>query len=927
MNKAFDQANMLVLSKVAPRGKFSLRAALLLGCYLALLKPNLALSATFTVINTGDSGAGSLRQAILDANANGGLDAIAFQIPGAGVHTIAPLSTLPPLTDPAIIDGTTQTGFISSPLIELNGTSAGGNAGLRLLAGGCTVRGLVINRFQTDGIDISGPGTNLVAGNYLGTDPTGLLARGNAFEGILISGSSGNLIGGANAADRNLISGNADAGVYILNAGGNQVVGNYIGTTVTGIARLGNTNNGVAINNSAGTTVGGSTAAFRNLISGNHASGVYLLGAGTSGNLVSGNYIGTDPTGTLSLSNLGDGITLSAALNNVIGGTGAGAGNLISGNAKAGLSLGGGASGNLVQGNFIGTDATGKFALGNSLAGVTIFGAGGNQIGGAAAGGRNVISGNRQDGIFITTNSTGNTVAGNFIGVTVAGTNSLVNLFNGVTISSASSNTVGGAAAGAGNVISGNASYGVHLLNGATANLLQRNFIGTDPTGSLPVPNLLSGVRIESAANTIGTPGAGNVLSGNTQDGVFIVGVTAVSNVLQGNFIGTTAGGSGGLGNGRAGVGLSSAVANFIGAPGAGNVISANKTDAGIYLVGTGTARNQIQGNIIGADITGTQALGNFYEGIYLERALTNTIGGTTPGAGNLISANHTRGIWLTNASGNLIQGNFIGTTADGLSALGNTYHGVECEVGAGNNTIGGPGGAGNKIAFAQTIYAGVRIRDGATNDAILGNSIFSNGAQPIDLGAFGVAANDLNDPDGGANFLQNYPVLTQAVAGGGVGVRGTLNSRPSKTFLLQFFASSSCDSSGNGEGQIYLGDYTVATASNGNASFVTTFDSAVPAGYVITATATDGANNTSEFSACLTAGAAPVLSVTPASNQQMTVSWPNSTTGFVLLQTGSLLPPVQWTTVTNVPVNTGGQFVVTLYTTATNRFFALNFQ
>ena len=125
----------------------------------------------------------------------------------------------------------------------------------------------------------------------------------------------------------------------------------------------------------------------------------------------------------------------------------------------------------------------------------------------------------------------------------------------------------------------------------------------------------------------------------------------------------------------------------------------------------------------------------------------------------------------------------------------------------------------------------------------------------------------------------------------------------------------------------MYLGDYTVATASNGNASFVTTFANAIPAGYVITATATDAANNTSEFSACLPAGAAPVLAVASVTNQQMKVAWPNSTTGFVLLQTGSLLPPVQWTTVTNVPVNTGGQFVVTLATAATNRFFALNFQ
>ncbi len=902
-----------------------LRAALWLGVWLQLLLAAPAQAATFTVSNTSDSGSGSLRQAILDANATNGLDTISFQISGAGVHTIAPLSPLPPLTDPAIMDGTTQPGYITQPLIELNGASAGANAGLRLLAGGCTVRGLIINRFLTDGIDISGPGTNLVAGNFLGTDPTGLLARGNAFEGILISGSTGNVIGGTNVADRNLISGNADAGVYILNGGGNQIVGNFIGTTLAGTARLGNTNNGVAINNSAGNSVGGNTSAARNLVSGNNGSGVFLSGSAAGGNFISGNYLGTDLSGTLSLGNLGDGVTLSAAVNNVIGGAVAGAGNLISGNAKAGVSLGGGAAGNLVQGNFIGTDATGKGALGNTLAGVTIFGAGGNQIGGSTAVARNVISGNKQDGVFIQSSTTANTVAGNFIGVNVGGTNALPNLFNGVTLSNAVANVLGGTAAGAGNLISGNANFGVQLLSGANANLLQKNLIGTDLTGTTGVPNAFSGVRVESAANLVGTVGAGNLISGNGQDGIFILGANARSNLVQANFIGTVSNGTAGLGNGRAGIGISGAPANFIGAVGAGNVLSANQ-DAGIYLITSGAAFNRIQGNIIGTDVTGTTALGNTFEGIYVESAPTNFIGAATSGAGNLIAANHTRGIWLTNASWNVIQGNFIGTAANGLAALGNTYHGVECEVGANNNTIGG-GGAGNTIAFAQTIYAGVRIRDGATNDAILGNSIFSNGALGIDLSTFGVNTNDLNDADTGANGLQNYPVLTQAVAGGGVGVRGTLNSRPSKTFLLQFFASPTCDGSGNGEGQIYLGDATVATASNGNGSFVATLGSPVPAGYAITATVTDSANNTSEFSACLMAGTAPVLAATPLPNHQMTVAWPNSTTGFALLQTGSLAPPVQWTAVTNIPVNTGGQFVVTLAIAATNRFFALNFQ
>jgi len=894
---------------------------------LALLHSS---AATLVVTNTSDSGAGSLRQAIL--NATNGADTIAFQIPGAGVHTISPASTLPALTEPVVIDGTTQPGYAGTPLVELNGASAGNNAGLRLLAGGSTVRGLAINRFLTDAISISGPGSNLVAGNFLGTDPTGLIARGNAQEGVLITGSGGNVIGGSSAADRNLISGNTDAGVYILNGSGNTVLGNYIGTTITGAARLPNANNGVAIygatGSAAGNQIGGALAAARNVISGNGGSGVNLVGAGASGNVIQGNYLGTDVSGTLSISNVGDGITISGAVGNFIGGVNAGQGNLISGNAQAGVSLSSASAGNnLVQGNLIGTDLTGRLALPNIFAGVTIYAAGGNQVGGASAGARNVVSGNKQDGIFISAGSSGNTIQGNFIGVSVAGTNALPNLFNGVSISGGAANTVGGAAVGAGNIISGNAGNGVEITN-ATGNAVLGNFIGTDFTGQHPVGNQLCGLRLESPSSTVGGIGAGNVISANGLDGIFLAGAPAVSNVIQGNFIGTTATGVAGLGNGRAGVGISGAPGNTLGgaAPGAGNVLSANN-DAGIYLISPTAAWNQIQGNTIGADVSGTLPLGNTYEGIYLERAPTNTIGGTTAGAGNLISGNNTRGIWLTNASWNLIQGNRIGTKSDGVSALGNVFHSVECEIGATNNTIGGTAaGAGNTIAFAQSIYAGVRIRNGATNDAILGNAIFSNGALGIDLGAAGVNVNVACDAATGANMAQNFPVLTQAVSGNAVGVRGTLNSRAGKTYLLQFFASPSCDGSGNGEGQVYLGGTSVTTGGDCNASFVATFAKAVPVGYAITATATDAANNTSEFSACLPTSAAPALTVVPAANHQITLAWPNSTTGFALWQTPSLAP-AQWTAVTNVPVNLNGQFSVTLPLTTTNRFFVLNFQ
>ena len=184
------------------------------------------------------------------------------------------------------------------------------------------------------------------------------------------------------------------------------------------------------------------------------------------GNLVQGNYIGTDTNGSLAIPNAGDGVTVSGAGGNTIGGTDAGAGNLLSGNSQGGVGLNGaGADSNLVQGNFIGTDASGQVALGNTLSGVTILGGNSNLVGGTTTAARNIISANKLAGVYITTNSVGNLVQGNFIGVDATGANALGNATNGISIDSASLNTVGGTTAGARNIISGNTNYGIEVFN------------------------------------------------------------------------------------------------------------------------------------------------------------------------------------------------------------------------------------------------------------------------------------------------------------------------------------------------------------------------------------------------------------------------------------------------------------------------------
>ena len=220
-----------------------------------------------------------------------------------------------------------------------------------------------------------------------------------------------------------------------------------------------------------------------------------------------------------------------------------------------------------------------------------------------------------------------------------------------------------------------------------------------------------------------------------------------------------------------------------------------------------------------------------------------------------------------------------------------------------------------------------MRVRDLSTNNAIHGNAIFANAALGIDLSNAGVTANDDCDGDSGANVRQNFPVLTQAYSGANTGVRGYLNSRPNTTYRLQFFASAACDSSGSGEGQVYLGDKIVTAATACSNSFVATLSGAIPVGHVITATATDSANNTSEFSACRPVASAPILNMAVAAGNQLTLSWTNTAVGFMLKETENLSPPVQWGPVTNAPVVLNGQFVVTLSAQGGKRFYLLSFE
>ncbi len=342
-------------------------------------------TATFAVTHTGDSGNGSLRKAITDANLSLGADSIVFNLDAqAGPHTISPLTPLPQITETVTIDGTTVANFAGHPDVELNGAVAGNTAGLVCVAPNSVIRGLAINRFSFQGIFVgtNGGGT-IIEGNYIGTDTTGTLDRGNAGYGIWLFQSSNNRVGGTVAAARNLISGNDNISILIDKRAAviqnNQVLGNYIGTDATGTVALGNSD-GLNIAGASNTVIGGTTAGARNVISGNTNFSSVAIYFGASGTLVQGNYIGTGATGVLPLGNSGAGIGIGdpdPITGTTIGGAAPGAANLIAYNGGRGVTIGGNTTGTLVQGNTItannGTGVTVFSNIGHSILANSIF--------------------------------------------------------------------------------------------------------------------------------------------------------------------------------------------------------------------------------------------------------------------------------------------------------------------------------------------------------------------------------------------------------------------------------------------------------------------------------------------------------------------------------------------------------------------------
>jgi CSLREA domain-containing protein len=373
---------------------------------VVLAAPAVASATIFTVTAADDANDGtctvshcSLREALNAANGAPGHDTVAFSIGAGGAQTIAPISPLPEITDPATLDATTQPGYSGSPLIEIAGTAAGGH-GLVIRAGQSIIRGFVINRFALPfrAILIVDGGGNRIEGNFLGTNASGTAATGNAF-GIEVLNSDDNVIGGTTAAARNVVSGNVEDAIRIVGdpflgsiASDNVVEGNYVGVDATGQVALHNKSGVVVVLGAEGTIVGGTPSGAGNVVSGNDF-GVDLQGENS---VVQGNLIGTDAAGTGAVGNavgvhvLSDLSTGTGGSGELIGGAIEGAGNVISGNGN-GIEFFF-ADGNRIEGNLIGTDAGGFAPLGNTQAGVLLDRSSGNTVGGTVPSEGNVIA-------------------------------------------------------------------------------------------------------------------------------------------------------------------------------------------------------------------------------------------------------------------------------------------------------------------------------------------------------------------------------------------------------------------------------------------------------------------------------------------------------------------------------------------------------
>jgi parallel beta-helix repeat protein len=561
------------------------------------------------VTTTANSGPGSLRQAILDANLAMNEATIRFAIPetdpgfvdvdadsglpGADaapdVFRIKLTTNLPAINN---IHGqpVTMTGVPASdtnpngPEIVIDGSLVTGNGyGLTIQSDMVTVASVGLESFSTWGILAHGTNAT-IKGAYIGIDATGTRATGAA-RGIETKKA------GITVID-SVISGHSaiNAAIEVLYGSDDlRLIDNRIGTNAAGTATVPNAGAGVKIASSARAVIQGNT------VSGNTGSGIELSGSLTVGTVIQGNVIGLSADGRALLPNSGiAGIALLDAVPDVqIGGGNSGEGNLISGNLGEGIFLDGYA--NLtasIVGNTIGTDITGQLALGNQGTGIR-FGTKSTTAEFVGTIADNLVSGNGRLGIELSPSVVSATVERNQVGTNREGSVAVGNGTGGIQVS-------GNSVQLNQNVVSGNVGFGISVGGGATATQIQSNRIGTNSTATATIPNRGPGLRLTNAYQaTIGsnTPQTGNVISGNEGPGILIDSISPTAHVVEGNWIGTDPTGLLNFGNGGAGI--------VIG--GQGNVVEGNSI---FFNLGVGIDVAWFQTRIVGNRIAGNSGLG-----------------------------------------------------------------------------------------------------------------------------------------------------------------------------------------------------------------------------------------------------------------------------------------------------------------------------
>ncbi|MBI5957473.1 MAG: hypothetical protein HY866_01970, partial [Chloroflexi bacterium] len=761
---------------------------------------------------------------------------------------------------------------------------------------------------NTIGIEITGAGTeyNIVAGNYIGTDITGTLPLPNydtyydgsyGIEVLLSRGAQHNLIGTnsdgvADDAERNIIAGNTTTiGISIedVDTAYNTIAGNYIGTDVTGTLAFGNlTGIRVSGGQAHDNVIGGDHPRAGNIIAYSQQSGIDFESAG-NGNTIAHNRIFSnigmgialrygDPTPN----DLGDGDTGANELQNypiLTSATTTQVDGSLNSTPNSTFTLHFYSSaicddtlygeGEFFQPTTIPAvvttnangDATFSFTFSNPVpAAHHITATATNAQGSTSEFSRCTLP----LGIapsFVVTNTSDhdpgslraailmanlapdqNTITFDIPGTgphTIAPLSALPTITDSV-------------------VIDGTTQPGASCDSWPPTLMIEIN--GQHAVGYYAVGHyVVDGLAVNASQSMI----RGLVINNFGNSGITLSGNGA--SIIQCNFIGTDVTGTVRAGNLMYGILTTYSNHNIIGTNGDGhsdsterNLVSANGN--GIAL--NNSTHNWVAGNLIGTDVTGTAALGNIDDGVQVMTGNPhdNIIGTNSDGVsdnleGNVVADNKTGVFIHAYSQYTIVAGNMIGTDITGTMPLGNQRDGIYVQIYAKNNTIGGPTTAATNI-IAFNGQGGILFSNSGANNRASGNRIHSNGRLGIDLAPndiTGVTPNDTGDSDTGPNNLQNYPVL---MAASSTVVTGTLNSTPNRTFTLEFFSSTVCDPSGYGEGETFratTSPATITTNSSGNANFSFTFRDTIPMGHVITATATDSAGNTSEFSACAT--------------------------------------------------------------------------